>query len=129
MTRRTKVLGGLFLTMLLVAGGVVLFSADMRAAFVVYYAPGDHRADQLAQARRARQAGAATRPRRAPASRPAAAVISTPLLQELPRQALFITAAHEFGLPASDRSVDFAGTTEPLPLACRVDYRFGMPAA
>jgi tetratricopeptide (TPR) repeat protein len=60
------------------------------------------------------------------ASQPVAVSRSgTTLLRELPRQALLITAAQEFALPACDRSVDFAGTTADAPLTCTVSFKPG----
>src|SRR5438132_13015534 len=54
-------------------------------------------------------------PARRPATTPKApaaaaqAQAGTTLLRELPRQALFITAAHIDRLPVNDRAIDFAG--------------------
>src|SRR6476660_1493295 len=64
-----------------------------------------------------------------PASRTVTSTNGTTLLRELPRQALLITAAHEFGLPACDRSVDFAGADQGTRLHCEVAFHFGGPSA
>src|SRR4051812_9392567 len=77
--------------------------------------------DDIAEPRRS------VRPTSRPTTVPVTSTSGTTLLRELPRQAILITAAQEFGLPACDRSVDFAGPEQGTQLSCKTTFRFGSP--
>jgi tetratricopeptide (TPR) repeat protein len=122
MSLRLKILLSVF-AVGLIACVVVMYCTDAGAAWRASLAREDKKAEQ-AKAVAARRAAARSATR--PTSRPKwVTVEATTLLRELPRQAMLITAADDFGLAARDRSVDFAGVAPDAPLECESNYKWG----
>ena len=115
---RQKILVGTFFVGLLVLGGFFVWQPDYWSEVFPSKNPG------------VTPGMAGTRPAARPAStRPVAANVPPTLMRELPRQALLITATHDFGLPISDRAVDFAGPDRGPGMVCRPVYDWSKKTA